>query len=183
MSAYSWSISGNGSIVGSTNSQNVSVAAGGNCDATFTLSLNVVSNGCVSSCSTEVLVNDTTLPSLVCPTDRVLECPADTRTNVTGMPVVSDDCVNLTVSYVDAVTNLCGGAKIIARTWTAIDRCGNTTNCIQTITVRDTIKPTITCPANRVSECPANTETSNTGVATRAGCLRVGQHQLQRFGK
>ena len=42
----------------------------------FTLSLVVTSNGCPGTCTTEVMVNDTTAPTLIaCPPDRVLECP------------------------------------------------------------------------------------------------------------
>ena len=61
--------------------------------------------------------------------------PGDTRTNVTGVATAQDDCGKVTVSYSDAVTNGCGGTKVIARTWTATDLCGNSTSAVQTITV------------------------------------------------
>src|SRR6185295_12533098 len=51
MSSYSWSISGNGSIIGSTTSQNISVTAGSTCGASFTLTLTITNdNGCQSTC-------------------------------------------------------------------------------------------------------------------------------------
>ncbi len=166
MNAYSWSITGNGIIAGPTNQPTVTVTAGNACAETFTLSLNVTSNGCASACSTGVLVNDTTPPTLTCPPDRVLECPADTRTNVTGVATAQDDCGKVTVTFSDAVSDGCLGTRTILRTWTATDTCGNSVSCVQTITVRDTTKPTITCPPNRILECPANTGTNATGVAT-----------------
>jgi hypothetical protein len=43
---------------------------------------------------------------------------------------------------------LCAGSHVITRTWTATDGCGNSSNCVQTITVTDTKAPTITCPGN-----------------------------------
>ena len=174
MKSYSWSITGNGSVAGPTNQQNVTATAGTSCGENFTLTLNVTGNLCSSTCSADVMVNDTTPPTLACPADIVLECPADTGTNVTGAATAQDDCGQVTVSNSDVVTNICGGAKVIWRTWTATDSCGNSTNCVQTITVRDTTKPSITCPADVVLECPANSSTSVTGVATaRDACGQV----------
>src|SRR6185436_6318170 len=121
-----------------------------------------------------ITVLDTLRPSLVCPTNVVLECPADTRTNVTGVATATDGCSKATVSYSDWVVTNCGSTKVIARTWTAIDECGNSTNRTQTITVLDTRKPTIICPTNRILDCPADISTNNTGVATaQDGCSAV----------
>ena len=153
MSAYSWSITGNASISGPTNQQSVSVISGSVCGEVFSLFLNVTSNLCSSACTREVMVNDTTAPSLVRPVDLVLECPADTRTNVTGVATAQDECGLVTVSFSDSTTDGCGGTKVISRTWTAIDACGNSTNSVQTITVADTKKPVITCVANKIVEC------------------------------
>src|SRR6185369_121706 len=47
-------------------------------------------------------------------------------------------------------------------------------NAVQTITVRDIVPPSITAPANLTLECPANTSTNATGVATaQDGCGSV----------
>ncbi len=174
MTGYAWSIAGNGSISGATNAQTVKVIAGNACTATFTLSLVTTSGICSSFCSTDVLVADTTPPTLSIPSDRLLDCPAVTTTNVTGVATAQDDCGQVTITYSDAVTPTCGGAKVIARTWTATDHCGNMTNAIQTITVRDITPPTLVLTANLTLECPANTNTSNTGVATsQDGCGSV----------
>ena len=69
-------------------------------------------------------------------------------------------CSAVLVSYTDSVTNNCGGTKVIARRWTATDDCGNSTNCVQTITVRDISKPALVCPPDLVLECPADTSTA-----------------------
>jgi len=76
----------------------------------------------------------------------VQQCPGDTRTNVTGVPTVSDGCSSVAVSYSDVVSNGCAATKTVWRTWTATDACGNTTNGLQIISVIDTTKPTFTCP-------------------------------------
>src|SRR5881628_155009 len=66
MSSYSWSVTGNAYISGPTNQQSVSILSGSVCSQTFSLVLNVTSNSCSSACTTDVMVNDTTPPSLVC---------------------------------------------------------------------------------------------------------------------
>ncbi len=165
MSGYAWSLTGNGAISGPTNTQSVTVIAGKSCAQNFTLALTVTSNQCVSACTTDVMVNDTTPPTLTCPPDRLLECPADTRTNATGMAIAQDACGAVTISYSDVTNNNCGGSKVITRTWTAADQCDNSASCVQTITVRDTLKPSITCPPDRVLECPADLSPNATGVA------------------
>src|SRR5437667_9608045 len=82
------------------------------------------------------------------------------------MATAQDTCSSVTVGYSDSVSNTCGGSKILSRTWTATDACGNRASCVQTITVRDTTPPSITCPTNITLECPATPTTNLTGVAT-----------------
>src|ERR1043166_1332997 len=119
-----------------------------------------------SSCTQTITLRDTTKPTITCPTNVVLDCPADTRTNVTGLATAQATCSAVSVSYSDSVSNNCGGTKVISRLWTALDDCGNSSSCVQTITVRDISKPTITCPPNQVLECPANTTTNANGMAS-----------------
>jgi hypothetical protein len=90
-------------------------------------------------------VRDTNPPTIVGPPDRLLECPADTRPSATGVATAQDGCSQTTVSYSDVVTNLCGGSKDIARTWTATDGCGNRVSVVQHIAVRDTRPPEVQC--------------------------------------
>lgn len=121
-----------------------------------------------------ITVRDTTPPILACPPDRVLECPADIGTNVTGLATAQDGCGQVTLRFSDAVSARCGNTKVITRTWTATDSCGNSSQCAQTITVRDTTPPTIICPPNVVLECGASTTPGVTGSATgQDGCGAV----------
>src|SRR6185369_5976959 len=93
-----------------------------------------------------ITVQDTTPPALRLPANLTLQCPGDTRTNVTGVPTVTDGCGSVIVSYSDVVTNGCGSTRTVLRLWTAVDQCGNSTNGLQTIAVVDTNKPGITVP-------------------------------------
>jgi hypothetical protein len=166
MSSYQWSVTGNGSISGPANQANVKVVTGAACGANYTVTLVASTNVCTMSSSIEVAVEDTGVPSLIVPQDLVLDCPAVTTPNATGIATATDGCSRATVTYSDSETNGCGSTRVIARTWTATDECGNAVSKVQTISVRDITPPAITCPANRTLEYPANTAPANTGVAT-----------------
>jgi hypothetical protein len=115
-----------------------------------------------------------TRPVITVPADLVLECPADSSTNVTGVATARGGCSDLTISYSDAVTSGCGGSKVIARTWTATDTCGDSVSAVQTITVRDRTPPSLFAPADVVLPFTADTSPNHTGVATaQDGCSSV----------
>ena len=103
-----------------------------------------------STCVQRIIVRDTAPPVISAP-NLVLAYPSDTGTNVTGVAVAQDACGTVTaLTYSDIVTNGCGGSKVVLRTWTATDDSGNTTNVVQTISVRDATPPTMRCPASVV---------------------------------
>ena len=110
--------------------------------------------GNTSTCVADIFVNDTTAPEFV-------NCPADFTVNVDvdlcgsnplfSTPVADDACsveVTQTVGPASGQTFDVGETLI---TYEAIDACGNTAECIFTVTVIDSDVPTILCPSNRVS--------------------------------
>lgn len=113
----------------------------------------IASDGCNSvTNSFPVTVNDNEPPSIVCGTNRRVDC----GTNWTfDPPTATDNCTtNVLVSILGTQTNaLCGDTFSATRTWVADDGCGNTNTCAQTITVVDTTPPVITCPTNVIVEC------------------------------
>ncbi len=98
--------------------------------------------------------------------------PADTTVGCDAIPPVgtvetSDNCNAVTVTFSEsAVAGSCTGEQTIMRTWTATDACGLLTDYTQTITVVDTVAPSIACPAPLVimgcsmSDVPATTHTA-----------------------
>ncbi|MBN2505732.1 MAG: hypothetical protein JXQ71_03450, partial [Verrucomicrobia bacterium] len=101
--------------------------------------------GNAASCSQTITVEDTTAPVMVIPPDVILECPADTRPAATGMATATDSCGPVGIRHSDAVQTLCGGAKVITRTWTAADECGNSVSQVQGITLEDRTPPEVFC--------------------------------------
>src|SRR5206468_6190572 len=94
------------------------------------------------------------------------ECTADTSPATQGSATGSDSCGNVAISHTDAFAPGCGNSGVITRTWKATDDCGNFATCVQTITVVDTTKPSITCPANTTVECTGDTTPATQGSAT-----------------
>ncbi|HMG15377.1 MAG TPA: gliding motility-associated C-terminal domain-containing protein, partial [Saprospiraceae bacterium] len=110
-------------------------------------------NGSVFTVS--VLVKDTKAPVISnCPSDIKIECdqPIPSPSNLS----VSDNCdlnVAVTVSE-QTIQGSCPQTKIILRTYTATDDCGNIAKCTQKISVSDTHPPVISgVPADVSVEC------------------------------
>ena len=82
------------------------------------------------------------------PQDITVNC------NAIQVPIITatDNCDNLVdVIFEERTEGSC--PYQIIRTWTATDRCQNMAELIQTITVQDTIAPTISVPPNITVEC------------------------------
>jgi hypothetical protein len=126
--------------------------------ATFTFT-----NDCGNSANItgQLLIEDTTPPSLTCPAPLTVSCfeqipPANPAT-VTN---VSDACNSaFTVTHLSDASGpdgICDNDFTITRTYRATDDCDNSATCTQLITIRDLTPPTITCAAQTTPiECPA----------------------------
>ncbi|NOX59262.1 MAG: hypothetical protein GXP29_10440, partial [Planctomycetes bacterium] len=138
------------------------------CGGTETITRTWTANGSVS-CDQLITTGDSTAPALSLPVDIVISCGASVDPTNTGQATASDDCdAAPAFTFTDAVVPdvACGQAKIISRTWTATDACGNGTSAVQLITVEDTIPPTLTIPVDVTVECGASIAPSSTGQAT-----------------
>ena len=93
MDTYAWSVSGNGTISGSSTGASVSVISATNCPGSFTLSLTVTKAGCSSTCTKPVTVADTTVPTVM----------------ITGPASGSVYPAGTTVTFTGSFTDTCGG--------------------------------------------------------------------------
>jgi uncharacterized repeat protein (TIGR01451 family) len=106
-----------------------------------------------TSCVQHITFVDTTVPTIVCPDDRQLQCGASTATNATGVATAMDNCngpLTITFTNISTAAN-CTGRAGIDRVWTATDHCSNSASCVQHITFVDTNAPTFNCPGNITS--------------------------------
>ena len=108
-------------------------------------------------------------PTINCPADVIVECGDPTDPAATGMATGDDDCGPVVIDFIDDFNPDCGGTGVITRTWFAVDECGFTAACEQTITIVDTTDPAISCPPDvevfADANCNANTTPASTGMA------------------
>ena len=109
-----------------------------------------------------ITVQDITPPVISCPANTTISCTASTAPSATGTATATDNCTLVPIiTYADAILpGSCINNKVISRTWTARDECGNTSTCIQSITIVDNSPPvltgTIPAGASGISACIAN---------------------------
>ena len=102
-------------------------------------------------------------PVITCPANVTLECDESTVPIIDGGSLPSatatDNCdPNPMLAYSDTFApGNCPQNRVITRTWTAIDGCGETSSCVQTITIQDTEAPEVTCAefTTTLDGCPA----------------------------
>jgi hypothetical protein len=138
----------NGATLGANDSTNtVSVTAGAECKKSFTLILTLTNLSGLKTivCDTTITVDVNSELTITCPKDTTLTCGAsiDPATS-TGLPTVPNNGCGVKVTYSDVIT----------RTWVAVDSCGTTKTCTQTITVPG---PCASSSAARLSTEPITT--------------------------
>jgi len=99
-----------------------------------------------------IYVSDVTPPALTCPETLDVSCEIDADNM--EPPLVIDDCDPQPTLTKDDVTVFgCGQTKVITRTWTATDACGNEASCVQTINFIDDEAPEIECHPDLLVDC------------------------------
>ncbi|UTD14187.1 gliding motility-associated C-terminal domain-containing protein [Tenacibaculum mesophilum] len=185
------------------------ITATDNCDSVVDVIFTEVSNTVVDGCgeivrqweSTDncgntvshtqtITVTDITKPDFTVPVDITIykddNCTYDASIGITGdVTNESDNCdTTLDASYSDVESaGTCEGEVIVTRTWSLTDNCGNTTEKVQTITVKDNTAPIIdeTNKNNIDIECGVgDTETTlqdwlniNAGATATDNCSTV----------
>ncbi len=122
--------------------------------------------GNISPCVQFITVTDTSEPEISCPGDVTVSCSSDFSPVVTGLPTGDDNCdIGLDLQYDDQTTgDDCN--QLLSRTWSVTDACGNTTSCVQLITLTDNESPSMVCPAYITINCEESTDPGSTGEAT-----------------
>lgn len=102
-------------------------------------------------CWSRVKVRDCEAPALACPADFRVECSGQGLAFVSPPSTTAlDNCGPATVTRPDARALPLGPHRL---EYSAVDAFGNTSTCASTVTVVDSVSPSITCPAPIVAEC------------------------------
>ena len=97
-----------------------------------------------ATCNQLITVYDNTGPDIMCPSDVTVQCAELVPSaNIEGVTATDNCGGGATISYVgDAISNqTCANRYTVTRTYSAVDVCGNTSTCNQTITVFDNTPP------------------------------------------
>ncbi len=118
--------------------------------------------GNIAACAQTITVVDEIAPVITCPDDITVPFGSSTEPSATGFATATDDCDPApAVTYADVANT-----TVITRTWTAADACGNSVQCVQTITIQGSGAPIIDCPDDITVSCNSATDPSVTGTAT-----------------
>ena len=125
------------------------------------ITLTSTSETITTSCFKDVDVKDIIPPTITnCPADVTLNClTADVTPAATGGPATATDNCSAIVTFNDVTTTGC--YKLITRTWTATDPCGNTATCVQRIIVHDVTAPVFNCTATGTPTVSDNCTATN----------------------
>ena len=125
--------------------------------------------GNVSSCSTTVSVQDTTPPSIACPSSAVLTsqtvghvCAA----SLVVQPSTTDVCDPGASSSCTAGSLSLSSPGVSNASCTATDSAGNVASCDSTLSLVDNTPPAVECPAPQTLECTGNNSATATAEAT-----------------
>jgi hypothetical protein len=116
------------------------VTTPGTCANSYTITRTwTATDACGNSSVASQVVNvqDVVAPVITCPASVSVACSNPVTPAATGSATATDNCDTAPlISYTDAITpGTCASNYSIARTWRAVDACGNSSTCVQTITV------------------------------------------------
>ena len=127
-------------------------------------------SGNFAGCSSQVTIQDFVGSGVFnCPNDTAIACGTSISPDLLGFPSVIDVCTDEnTLSFADDTISAVGNACItIQRTWTSRDTFGNPTNCIQLISILDTIMPSLaTTFADVTVSCVGDAATADSIMVT-----------------
>jgi VCBS repeat-containing protein len=123
-------------------------------------------HGNTNTCQQTVTVTENEAPTITCPADVAVDTDTDacSASGVDlGTPVTSDNCGVASVTN-DASASFPIGTNTV--TWTATDNSGNAVTCQQLVIVADNQPPTITCPADIITNLVGSCSITNLDLGT-----------------
>lgn len=108
-----------------------------------------------------ITINDTTPPSVGLVYPVTVQCKGDVPAPNIALVSASDNCSTPVVRFLSDVSDGRTCPEIITRTYRVTDACGNATDRIQQITIKDTTNPSISGPADVTVSCSGQIPAAN----------------------
>ncbi|MGB1073287.1 MAG: hypothetical protein ACPGYZ_04260 [Flavobacteriales bacterium] len=133
-----------------------------------------VTDACGNSSSADqvITLEDMTAPVFdFVPEDQTLDCNAEYTLE---MATATDACSGVAVTHADSESFPCDGSRVIERTFTAVDGCGNISTHVQTISYLDTTAPVFTAtPEDLALECSDDLPVTEATASDDCGSVTV----------
>ena len=133
-----------------------------------------VTDACGNSSSVDqvITLEDMTAPVFdFVPEDQTLDCNAEYSLE---MATATDACSGVAVTHADSESFPCDGSRVIERTFTAVDGCGNISTHVQTISFLDTTAPVFTAtPEDLALECSDDLPVTEATASDDCGSVTV----------
>ena len=166
-----------GSMLSIVNGGTASITANGasNCiDQNIITRTWTVIDACGNSVSADQIITleDLTAPVFdFVPEDVTLDCNGSYDTE---MATATDACSGVTVTFADSESFPCDGSRVIERTFTAQDGCGNVATHVQTISFLDTTAPVFTAtPEDLALDCSEALPVTSAEASDDCGSVTV----------
>ncbi len=115
------------------------------------------------NCVYNYIVIDNMPPLISCPSSENAECSAIEMIPLNWATAIDNCDTDVDISYVNMIGESCDS---FVRVWTAVDNCGNSASCNQTVYITDTTAPTLVLPNDITLNCGSETLPSITGMAS-----------------
>ncbi|MFM9950518.1 MAG: choice-of-anchor L domain-containing protein, partial [Saprospiraceae bacterium] len=119
--------------------------------ATYNVCLTVTGSGCSNMICKNVTIKYPQQPVLTCPPNITVRCNTNLSPAVTGFATLTGACsgLNPNITFSDNTSGMMPCNGTVLRTWTAMDECGVTRTCVQTILVQDNVPPVAMCASGQ----------------------------------
>jgi hypothetical protein len=122
--------------------------------------------GNVTDRTQTITINDDVPPSVGLVYPATVQCKGDVPAPNIALVSASDNCSTPVVRFLSDVSDGKTCPEIITRTYRVTDACGNVTDRIQQITIKDTINPSISGPADVTLSCSGQIPAANKSLIT-----------------
>lgn len=128
----------------------------------------------IDECANDLVVYTVTVygpPVIRCPNNLTISCSSEVpAANINSVQILGNPCpggaLNVVLQSEVESGRTCAHKFTLTRTYRVTNNCCPFVECVQVITVNDTTRPVVNCPANQTVTCASDVPLSNVGLIT-----------------